>query len=254
MKNLRTAVLFLLLFPFNLFAGTLLDKANIAFDSKDFKIALNLYEKVLQKDKNNLNVIVWASTAAGMMKSYTKQVILLRSLVELDPKRLEGRQLLIRALEQAEKSNESEVEVKKLVTLWQSKPEDIKKKERYFIRDNFNAGEYRVATLQYYELKGQMAKRYHFLAQKKKDELPFVISFGSYPALTIIERQIGTIKANEKIWHLDGYTGKQHYTYGFFETEISYQEVKKMGVKLFKLDNPEKKSISGSDFVGGLIP
>jgi hypothetical protein len=202
----------------------------------------------------NPNVIMWAATSAGKIKQYTKQVIFLRSLVELDPKGFRGRQLLIQALEQAGKANESKDEVKKIISLWKSKPEDIKKKERFFIRDTFSAGSYRVATIQYYALEGEMAKRYHFLAQKKKDQLPYAISFGSYPTLTKIERQLGRIKANERVWHLDGYTGKKHFTYGFFEVELGYQEVKTKAIKIFETDDPAKNSVSGSDFKGGLIP
>ncbi len=116
---------------------------------------------------------MWAAESAGQLKQHAKQMAFLYSLVKLDPKGLKGRQLLIKALEQAGKANESKIEVKKLIILRQALPNEIKKKERFFIRDTFKAGLlYRVIAFQYYELEGQLAKRYHFLAQKKKMNYP----------------------------------------------------------------------------------
>jgi len=109
-------------------------------------------------------------------------------------------------------------------------------------------------VFQYYALAGKWAKRYHFLAQKKKDDLPYTISLGSYPLLTQIERELGRIQPEDRVWHLDGYTTKRHFTYAFFDVEPDYPRAKQMAITLFELDNPAKNSVSSISFRGGVLP
>jgi len=54
------------------------------------------------------------------------------------------------------------------------------------------------------------------------------ISLGSYDRTTQIERELGRIGANERIYHLDYYTDRSHATYAFFRTLPSYDEIRSM--------------------------
>jgi hypothetical protein len=256
-KNLKRVVFSLLiLLPFQtaVAQNSTLDKANEAFDKHDFKTALVLYEKVLEKETDNLDVIMWASQAAKKERENEKQISLLRLLVKKDSKRLKGRKLLIKALEENNQTVECETEIKELISVWKLQSDEVKKKETYFSRDYFTVGEYNVGVFQYYKLKGEMAKRYHFLVQKGKNTQPYAITLGSYDSTTQIERELGNIKSHERVWHLDGYTGKQHFTYAFFNKELTYLEVKEMVIKIVEDDDIGKKSISSSSFNGGVLP
>ena len=252
-------IIFLLLVGFTcqvaIADNSILNKANEAFDKQDFKTALFLYEKILKKDTNNLNVLMWAAVAAQEVNNKNKQINLLRLLVKNDSKGLKGRKLLIQALHENNQTADCENEIKELISTWKLQVNEVKKKEVYFFRDQFTIGEYDIIALQYYKLEGKRAKRYHFVVEKEKSpKSSYAITLGSYPETTLMAREQGNIKEDERIWHVDGYTGTRHFTYAFFNTKLSYQKMKEIVIEIVKDDDIGKQSVSSSDFEGGVFP
>ena len=125
---------------------------------------------------------------------------------------------------------------------------------KFDVIDSFLAGDYKVVAMKYHKMEGDFAKRYHFLAQKEKNGRPKAISLGSYPKLNKALQAIGDIKEGEQVFHLDGYDGKRHYTFGFLNSEPSYESVRKEVIKLLSNDDFEKDSQSSQTFTGGVLP
>jgi tetratricopeptide (TPR) repeat protein len=107
-------------------------------------------------------------------------------------------------------------------------------KRGFFTRDQFDVGDQHVTVFQYFELQGEHPVRYSFRLRKKGEDQGR-ISLGSYPATTQFMHELGTLDRTERAWHLDGYpTGGGHVTWGFFEAEPAYVDVKARVIAVLK--------------------
>lgn len=117
------------------------------------------------------------------------------------------------------------------------------KQSRFYCRDQFGAGKTRVMVFEYFELEGERAVRYSF--RPLGDDGVATDrwwSLGSYESTNQIARELGTIKAGGRVFHLDGYTdgGSGHATYGMFTEEPSYEAVK---AKVKKIISDEESMV-----------
>ena len=231
-----------------------LDKANKAFDNQNFKLAIELYEKVIAQDPKNKNALFWAAGAALSIKDYKKEIIFLNKLKLLDPKGLKPREMLVQAYQESNNVKLLKAERDDLFALYHKHKDTTFKENKYYIREKFKVGVFTIVAIEYYELSGKLPKRYFFYGQRNTDKSAFVVSLGSYPWTTEIERQMGTIGKDERIYHLDGYDGERHYTYGFSEVEPDYQSSKSSAIEIFKQEKPGGSAASSSPFKGGLNP
>jgi len=77
---------------------------------------------------------------------------------------------------------------------------------------------------------------YRFLIIKDGASQQFV-SLGSYDTTTEITRELENKPEGWRLYHLDGYCGDSHKTYGFFEEKPSYDVVREMFVKIYNDKN-----------------
>lgn len=236
--------------------ASLLEDANKAFDDKKYKEALSLYEQVLEQQPENTNVIYWTSLAARQIGDNKKQVYYLEKLKDKDGRGMgiESRETLIQAYEKLGKLEKRDSEIKELVQLYDKNKDSAYKDRKFFARDLFEVDDYKVIGFEYFDLSGEFAKKYHFFGQNKKTQLPFTISLGSYKGVNEFEKELGNLADGQRLYHLDGYDGKKHYTYAFYKGEPDYNDVKKFAEKIFKEGDPQKMSISSSGFSGGVFP
>lgn len=102
-----------------------------------------------------------------------------------------------------------------------------------YCRDQFVVGKARVFAYESFALVGPRAKRYSF--RVRGGGSAYELSLGSYDQTTAIAREAGRIKANQRLFHLDGYyPGGRHRTFGMFKTEPSYESVKRRVIAIVK--------------------
>jgi tetratricopeptide (TPR) repeat protein len=101
-----------------------------------------------------------------------------------------------------------------------------------YCREQFKVNQTKVMVLEHFELEGDRAVRYAFHVLDQAGESTRRISLGSYDATTKISRELGEIGKDERMFHLDEYTTGRHATYGMFKKEPTYEETRKMVVKI----------------------
>lgn len=110
------------------------------------------------------------------------------------------------------------------------KTRDPKLKELpLFCREQFKVNGQLIMAYQFFEPSGEWMQFYRFLAIDSKGHKEFFVSLGSYESTTQISRELGEIKANERLYHFDGYyPGGLHKTFGFLkgETTPSYDAIR----------------------------
>jgi hypothetical protein len=97
---------------------------------------------------------------------------------------------------------------------------------KFYCREQFNVGKTPVIVFEYFELKGERALRYSFQVLDEKGDSAQQISLGSYEMTTLLAREQGQIKADERMYHLDQYTPQSHATLGMFKKEPTYEETR----------------------------
>lgn len=136
-------------------------------------------------------------------------------------------------------------------------------------RERFTAGAYRVVAAENGTPAGPWASRYLFRAEPSPPTAgpsagaatdagatgsrPVVLSLGSYEATTATLRRLGGLGPNARLWHLDGYLGPRHVTYGFFEAEPRYPEIRARVLAILGSGDPAEGALSSTDACTGRI-
>jgi hypothetical protein len=114
----------------------------------------------------------------------------------------------------------------------------------HYLRDQFVVKNQMIQVREYFELKGERAKKYVFVIMQPDRKITSNLSLGSYATTNAIIRELE--KRTKPLFHLDGYfnNGKLHKTYGFYDDEPSYDTVKRDAIRALKDEMPP---VSGSD-------
>ena len=122
----------------------------------------------------------------------------------------------------------------------------------YYRRDRFTVGTWKVSAFEHYELEGDRAVRYAFVADdttgKKKG---MVISLGSYELTNRVwhETTVPRPKEEDRLFHLDAYYEGGHATYGMFTPEPPYDQTRDLvvGILTNKIKPQTSSSAPGPD-------
>ena len=217
----------------------ILEQANQAFDAQHFNEAILLYDQVISKQPNNEEIIYWASIAARAIKDYKREIDYLLTLKNLNFYNIKPRELLVQAYQNTGEFAKRDNEHQQIIQLWKDK----KINEILYVRDRFEAGEYHVTVFAYFDFKGNIPRKYLFIPQKKEGQFPFVVLL-----------QTAFKKMNDDpFYFLQVLDGKRIHSHAVFETEPSYDEIRKMAYKIIESGNLRNiKYPLGVPFITGI--
>ncbi|WP_026941154.1 tetratricopeptide repeat protein [Hellea balneolensis] len=166
-------------------------------------------------------------------------------VVKLDPNEWQAIQKLVQENEALNNFSARDSAIESIYELWRENENKELREQNFFIREQSELENGKLFVLEYFELSGERARKFVFkLQDEQTGDILFDVSLGSYDSTTAVSRALGEIGADERIYHLDGYSPNgSHYTYAFFDAMPTYEVVKEMALK--KLAN-ENKSISST--------
>jgi tetratricopeptide (TPR) repeat protein len=215
---------------------------NCLAEEKKFEDAAMMFTKSVELDSAFPNAQINAGQTfqkLGNHKESLKYYLVATKLVPFDWK---VRCKLVQLYEALNMTTERDQIRDELYKLHASKNAGDFAKEKFFCRDQFKVGEIEVMVFEYFVLEGEKAVRYSFNILKKDGGVDYRISLGSYDSTTNYSREAGKIGPNDRLFHLDGYyPDRSHSTFGFFDNEPTYAEVKADVVKVLK---GEKQPVS----------
>lgn len=152
------------------------------------------------------------------------------ALAELEPENLRAQAKLVQLCLALGKEKDSNTHLENVFRLFR----EGRAEQEWFCREQFVSGKSLVQAMEYFELKGPQAMKYRFqVMDEKREKALYVISLGSYSLTTAVGRENGSIKKDERMYHLDYYQGREHRTYGMYNAKPpSYEEVRKMVVEI----------------------
>ncbi len=190
---------------------------------KHYKLALKTKPDDLLSNSNLAQLYQSNKNHELALEYFTK-------VVELEPNDWRAAAKVIQENQALGKISERDNAIKYIYRLWSENKISELNQQGFFIREQASIKEGNLFVLEYFELKGERPRKYIFKIQDPTtgDNL-LEISLGSYDVTTQFSRKTGTIGADERIYHLDGYLPNgSHYTYAFFDKQPGYDDIKQM--------------------------
>ncbi len=207
--------------------------------------ALVEYKKALVEFPDSTGLWWNAGTAAFFTKDYPLALSLWSKLKKAVPEDDAVRAKLIQLYRASGDMKALRAEREQLVVLRKSKKNATLSAKPSFCCDQFTVVGKKVFAYDFFELSGDRALRYNFLVLKPDGTTDYRISVGSYKDTNDISRELGQIKANQRLFHLDGYydQGHTHKTFKFYLSEPAYDTAKKDVIAVLE---GKVKMLSGS--------
>ncbi|KAL9644650.1 hypothetical protein ABK040_015389 [Willaertia magna] len=237
---------------------------------KEYDRALECFKKCLEvnhlnsnnKDNSLVNSVVDILYNMGVKlmtiekDHYDKALQVFKEAGELDNKDLQIQGKIVQCLEALGQEDERDEKIKEIYE--RNLKEEFGKNQIRFCRDQFpihscvdaQGRNVHVFVYEYFKLVGDMAVKYVFaVTDENQKENLFRISLGSYTFTNALCKEQNPNV--ERMYHLDGYFGSMHKTYGFFvgteeAPSLSYDELKKRVIGI--LTGTKNDVISSSTF------
>lgn len=166
-------------------------------------------------------------------------------VAQLDPNDWRAIQKLVQENEAINDRPSRDLAIEAIYNFWRTNADDELRQQEFYIREQKELENGKLYVLEYFELKGERARKFVFkLRNEQTEEFLFEVSLGSYDSTTDISRSLGEIGPDDRVYHLDGYAPNgTHYTYAFFNSLPTYDDVKKLALEAL---TGEKLSISNS--------
>lgn len=156
-------------------------------------------------------------------------------VVEQDPTEWRAIAKLVQENEAIGNIDARDAAIEKIYAVWRSNVREELSERGLYIREQRQLDNGKLFVLEYFELKGERAKKVVFkLQDEQSGDIRFEVSLGSYDATTELARARGSVGPDERVFHLDGYAPNgNHYTYAFFNSMPKYEVIKEMALKAF---------------------
>ena len=213
------------------------------------KEALPLYEKVLGQNPDNQGALYNAALSYFMTGDYPNARKAWEKLEQLAPDDWIVKAKLIQTY-QAENNMSARDRERAALLEMRKKARNLElNKTETFCREQSTINGKRVMVLEHFEMKGDRAVRYAFVVLNGEGKEDYHLSLGSYDLTNAIwaEKNKARSKAGIRLYHLDGYYSWGHATYGFFEGEPSYDDIRKSVVGIL---GEKLKPVSTTTFPG----
>jgi len=138
-----------------------------------------------------------------------------------------------------------DIAIRDMHDLWREGAVSDLQDQGFFVREQTQIDTGKLFVLEYFELKGELARKFVFKLQDVvTGDNKFDVSLGSYDESTQLSRELGDIGADDRVFHLDGYAPNgSHYTYAFFRSLPDYEVVREMALNAL---SGELKAISST--------
>ena len=185
------------------------------------------FQELLKHNPGNPSLLHNASLSAFRSGHYAEAIDYLGQLKAQVPQDFNVRAKLIQAYEADQDDSARDAERDELFALYNQVKADPQTPKRY-CRDEFEVGDLTVQAFEYFELLGEMAKRYDFYIFQAREPKPdYLISFGSYEQTNQYMQESGRLQPGQRAFHLDEYRpGGVHRSLAFCTGEPPYHVVK----------------------------
>lgn len=207
--------------------------ANIYAEGGAYEEAEEHYLAAIQQEPNDIN----SNYNLGQLYQNTGQhrsaISYFSKVVELDATDWRTYAKIVQSSQAHGDVEKRDAAIESIYEIWRGGTSRELQEQGFYIREQMQMEPGKVFVLEYFELKGEHARKFVFkLQDPDTGEHKFDVSLGSYDAINMLSRELGSVGADERLYHLDGYgPDGSHYTFGFFESQPKYDVVREMALE-----------------------
>jgi tetratricopeptide (TPR) repeat protein len=206
------------------------------------KEAIPYFKHVQKEDPGNPNVLWNLGIACAEVGSYREALETWQKYRNAEPNDWLARPKIIQSYQALGETKSRDKEIKELYASRDSGQDSKLKNADRFCREQFTVDGKKVFAFEYFAPKDPRMMYYRFSIVDQKGNEDFYISLGSYKSTVDIARDLGELKADERLYHLDHYQKSSHMTFGFYKQKPEYEDIRKSVEKIIK---GELKPMSG---------
>ncbi len=196
-----------------------------AFRNGDYPRALAIFREVIAAAPDNIFAHNLAANCALRLKDYPGAIDSFKHALELQPDELHNLTGLMEAYTLAGMTEERDAEREHIQTL---KREGRLPKGFGYLFETFEVGEKKVQVTEFPAFGGRYNFRYLFKVLDKEDKLAFQIALESadFDQGVFAKLHPKDAAAGQREFSLDGFGPNAHWTYGFYDGEPPYEQVR----------------------------
>ncbi|HKP04461.1 MAG TPA: tetratricopeptide repeat protein [Chthoniobacterales bacterium] len=209
----------------------------------EFKRAIPYLSRVQRELPDDGSVLWNLGLAFAATGEHSKAVETWQSYRRIEPDDWAARAKLVQAYQALGDVKARDDEIKSLYEFRNNSSDPKVNTAERFCREQGVIANRSVFVFEYFAPPGPRPQYLRFCILNKKGEVDYYLSLGSYDDTTAIARELGELKEDERLYHLDEYTDTGHRTFAFFKTRPEYEEVRSAVVRAL---GGKSKPISGS--------
>jgi tetratricopeptide (TPR) repeat protein len=196
-----------------------------AFRQKDFALALRIFQQVIAADPSDVVAYNVAANCSSRLKDYPSAIDSFKHALQLRPDEYHNVSGLIRAYTLAGMAPERDELRKHIAQL-----EDAGKLPADFnyIFEAFDAADKKIQVAEFPKIQGLYGERYRFMVFNDAGKEIFCVTLESDEPeqATWAKEHPKEAAAGGRRFSLDGYASDSHSTYGFYDGEPPYEQVR----------------------------
>jgi len=214
--------------PETLSAEAAFKTATELMGKRDYKRAIPYLIRV-QTDAPVDSSVLWnLGLAFAATGEHSKAIETWQSYRKIAPDDWQARAKLVQSYQALGDIKARDEEIKSLYEYRNNSPNPEVNTAERFCREQAVMGKRSVFVFEYFSPSGDRKQFLRFCVLNKKGDVDYYISLGSYDSTTEIARELGEIRKDERLYHLDEYRDNSHSPHGFFKTKPDYDEVRAM--------------------------
>lgn len=212
------------------------------------QLALARFSDLLLLYPTNQNALYNAGQLLQILGDHDQALDRFDRLYKLAPKDGTTLSKLVQLHDELGNVRKRELYRRKIYRLWRKKEDPKLVQLGFFVATQFDEGDFHVVGMENFELTGDQGKKYVFrIYNDDMSEIRWEISLGSDALLNNIAQESGQLKANARLYHLDGHwpDGRRQTYETFYGREPDYDEVKSLVIRVLR---GEQQAFAGSLF------
>lgn len=207
--------------------------------AREFQKAIDLFEKLLKQFPDDPDILWNSGLVYTNLMNHEKALEIWRHYREVEPEDWMGSAKIIQAFQALGKSDMVRIEREELLKWYKEIPVEQRPNEESFCRDQFQVDGRHVMSFEIFVPGGDRMVFFFFSLLDPEGNETVRYSLGSYETTTAFARESGSIKQDQRLYHLDMYTVSGHATLGMFNEMPGYDDVKTMVISHIKKElNP----------------
>jgi len=193
---------------------------------RKFAEAVELLETVESESPGHSKILWNLALMSAEAEQHEKALKYWVKLSAVEPQNMHVQSKIIQAYQALDRIADRDQAIAKILAMHKDNvdPEFIKRNT--FCREQYSVGDWKVFVFQFFDPGSKNKLFYRYTVTDTKGEERFRLSLGSYQTTTDILRELGEIPADGRIYHLDYYENSKHSTYGMFNKQPSYDELR----------------------------